>query len=82
MAAVALKRLVLDITPEILVQSRWVRLVHLVDAVGVFDSGERCGDDDYNVVVGGFMGKVRVCTMLLVSSSQTMCIYAATYAGA
>jgi len=40
------------------VQSRRVRLIHLVDSVGVLDSGKRRGDDDDHVVVSSFVGKV------------------------
>jgi hypothetical protein len=78
--AAALERLVLDVAPEVLVQSRWVGLVHLVDLVGVFDSGERCGNDDDHVVVGSLMSEVRVCAISSVFNSQAMHVSAATHA--
>jgi hypothetical protein len=78
--AAALERLVLDVTPEVLVQSRWVGLVHLVDLVGVFDSGDRCGDDDDHVVVGSLMSKVRVYAISSVFHSQAIHLSAATHA--
>ena len=80
--AAALERLVLDITPEVLVQSRWVSVVHLVDLVGVIDGGEMGGDDDNHVVFGSFVSKARVCRIQLVFNSRAMCAYAATHAGA
>jgi len=74
--ATALKRLVLDVALEILVQSRRVRLVHLVDLISVLDCGHRCGNDDDHVVVGlsrGDRGKVRVYTILSVFKSKAKC---------
>ena len=61
-------------------QSRWVRVVHLVDLVGVLDSGGRRGDDDDHVVVSSFMGEVGVCAISLVFISQAMYACAATHA--
>jgi hypothetical protein len=74
--AAALERLVLDVALEILVQSRWVRLVHLVDLVGVLDSSHRGRNDNDHVVVGlsrGNRGKVRVYTALSVFKSKARC---------
>jgi hypothetical protein len=77
--AAALERLVLDVAPEVLVQSRWVRLIHLIDLVGVLDSGDRRGDDDDHVVVGSLMSEVRVYTISSVFNSQAMHVSAATH---
>jgi hypothetical protein len=82
-AVAALERLKFDITLEILVQSRGIGLVHLVDFCGVVESGDGRRDDDDHVVVGrirAVMSKVVVCMAWSVLQSQPMDIQIATYA--
>jgi hypothetical protein len=82
-AVAALERLELDVTLEVLVQGRGVRLVHLVDLGGVVESGDRSREDNDHVVVGRIrakMGEVVVCIAPSVLQTRPFLSQIATYA--
>jgi hypothetical protein len=82
-AVAALEWLKLDVTLEVLVQGRWVRLVHLVDFGGVVESGDGSREDDDHVVVRRIRAKVSkvvVCMVRSVLQSRPKDIQIATYA--